>query len=129
MGMKTELSPEVKKKLVKTLGEISRYCDLDALAVVTREGRRLAFFAQKGTDPDLLSAVSAAVASTGTMVTQQLMHGDLWEVIVRGETGYTILSSAGEFVLIGASREFFSMGLAVRVLREYRKKIEKVLAG
>jgi predicted regulator of Ras-like GTPase activity (Roadblock/LC7/MglB family) len=126
--MVAELDPETKKKLVKTLGEISRYCDLDALAVVTREGRRLAFFAQKGTDPDLLSAVSAAVTSTGTMVTEQLMHGDLWEVIVRGETGYTILSSSGEFVLIGASREFFSMGLAVRVLREYRKKIQKVLS-
>ncbi len=129
MGMVAELDPETKKKLVKTLGEISRYCDLDALAVVTREGRRLAFFAQKGTDPDLLSAVSAAVTSTGMMVTEQLMHGDLWEVIVRGETGYTILSSSGEFVLIGASREFFSMGLAVRVLREYRKKIQKVLSA
>ena len=129
MGMVAELDPETKKKLVKTLGEISRYCDLDALAVVTREGRRLAFFAQKGTDPDLLSAVSAAVTSTGTMVTEQLMHGGLWEVIVRGETGYTILSSSGEFVLIGASREFFSMGLAVRVLREYRKKIQKVLSA
>ena len=127
--MVAELDPETKKKLVKTLGEISRYCDLDALAVVTREGRRLAFFAQKGTDPDLLSAVSAAVTSTGMMVTEQLMHGDLWEVIVRGETGYTILSSSGEFVLIGASREFFSMGLAVRVLREYRKKIQKVLSA
>jgi len=127
--MVAELDPETKKKLVKTLGEISRYCDLDALAVVTREGRRLAFFAQKGTDPDLLSAVSAAVTSTGTMVTEQLMHGGLWEVIVRGETGYTILSSSGEFVLIGASREFFSMGLAVRVLREYRKKIQKVLSA
>ena len=79
--MVAELDPETKKKLVKTLGEISRYCDLDALAVVTREGRRLAFFAQKGTDPDLLSAVSAAVTSTGTMVTEQLMHGGLWEVI------------------------------------------------
>ncbi|MHA1992303.1 MAG: roadblock/LC7 domain-containing protein [Candidatus Hodarchaeales archaeon] len=125
--MSFQLSNEQKKKLIKLLQEIVRYADLEALALVTKTGINIAFFSEKEADPDLFSAISAAVLNTGAMVTERLGQGSLYEVTVRGAEGYTILSSAGtEFILIGASRETHSLGLAIRVLRRYAQKIPAV---
>ncbi|MFW9905755.1 MAG: roadblock/LC7 domain-containing protein, partial [Candidatus Thorarchaeota archaeon] len=84
------------------------------------------FFSEKDADPDLFSALSAAVLSTGGMVVDRMDHGHLWEVLVRGEKGYTVLSSAEDFILIGASNEAHSLGLAIRVLRRYSRKIPEI---
>lgn len=124
--MSYSLTVEQKKKLIKLLQEIVRYADLEALALVTKTGMNVAFFSEKDADPDLFSALSAAVLSTGGMVTEKMDHGNLWEVIVRGEHGYTILSSAEEYILIGASNESHSLGLAIRVLRRYSEKIPTI---
>ncbi|MFW9780065.1 MAG: roadblock/LC7 domain-containing protein [Candidatus Heimdallarchaeota archaeon] len=120
------LTVEQKKKLIKLLQEIVRFADLEALALVTRTGMSVAFFSEKDADPDLFSALSAAVLSTGGMVVDRMDHGQLWEVLVRGESGYTVLSSAEDFILIGASNEAHSLGLAVRVLRRYSRKIPEI---
>ncbi|MFX0113072.1 MAG: roadblock/LC7 domain-containing protein [Candidatus Hodarchaeota archaeon] len=120
------LTPDQKRKLIKLLQEIVRYADLEALALVTRTGMNVAFFSEEEADPDLFSALSAAVLSTGAMVTDRMSHGELWEVIVRGNSGYTILAAAEEFILIGASREAPSLGLAVRVLRKYSHMIPEI---
>ncbi|MHA1396243.1 MAG: roadblock/LC7 domain-containing protein [Candidatus Heimdallarchaeaceae archaeon] len=117
--MSIDLSAVQKKKLVKILKQISLGCDLEALAVVNAEGIKVAFFSEKGTDPDLLSAVSSAVLSTGKMVTSNLAHGDLEQVLIRGEEGFTILASAGEYILIGASRDLHNVGLAMQVIKRY----------
>ncbi|MFX1533545.1 MAG: roadblock/LC7 domain-containing protein [Promethearchaeota archaeon] len=124
----SELTAEQKKKLIKLLQEIVRYADLEALALVTRTGMSIAFFSEKEADPDLFSALAAAVLATGGMVTQRMGHGDLWEVLVRGSDGYTILAGAEEHILIGASRETHSLGLAIRVLRRYAKRIPEIFA-
>ena len=125
--MSFTLTPDQRMRLYKLLQEIVRYCDLEALSLVTRTGIRIAFFSEKETDADLFSAISAAVSSTGSMVTDKMGQGKLLEVTVFAEDGYTILSSAGtEYILIGASRETHSLGLAVRILRRYSLKIPSV---
>ncbi len=117
--MSIDLSAAQKKQLVKILKQISLGCDLEALAVVNAEGIKVAFFSEKGTDPDLLSAVSSAVLSTGKMVTTNLEHGTLEQVLIRGEEGFTILASAAEYILIGASRDLHNVGLAMQVIKRY----------
>ena len=120
---------DLQKKIYKILREIGEYTDLEALAVVNREGRKLSFFAKKGADPDLLSAISAAILSTGEQAVSINEHGELLEVLVRGEKGFTILTNAGEYILIGSSLELNSMGLTIRVLRKYADKVEEIIAG
>ena len=125
--MSFTLTPEQKMRLFKLLQEIVRYADLEALALVTKTGIRIAFFSEKDADGDLFSAISAAVSATGSMVCEKMGQGKLYEVTVFGDTGYTILSSSGtDYILIGASRETYSLGLAVRVLRRYSLKIPSV---
>lgn len=126
--MSIDLSAAQKKQLVKILKQISLGCDLEALAVVNDEGIKVAFFSEKGTDPDLLSAVSSAILSTGKMVCVNLAHGDLEQVLIRGEEGFTILASAGEYILIGASRDLHNVGLAMQVIKKYVPETVDVLS-
>ncbi|WXG45623.1 MAG: roadblock/LC7 domain-containing protein [Candidatus Atabeyarchaeum deiterrae] len=117
-----------EQRIGKLLEKISNDIDLEAIALISREGRRVAFFARREVDPDLLSALSAALLSMGEMSVQKMEQGSLWEVIVRGAGGYTILTSAGpRLLLIGAGSEEANLGLVIRILREYAKKIEEAL--
>ncbi|MHA1629782.1 MAG: roadblock/LC7 domain-containing protein [Candidatus Heimdallarchaeota archaeon] len=121
--------PKVQEQIYQILREIGEFTDLEALAVVNREGMKISFFAKKGADADLLSAISAAILSTGEQAVSINEHGELLEVIVRGEKGFTILSNAGDYILIGSSLELNSMGLTIRVLRKYADKIEDIVCG
>ncbi|HUU79594.1 MAG TPA: roadblock/LC7 domain-containing protein [candidate division Zixibacteria bacterium] len=121
--------PEIQKKIYQVLREIGEYSDLEALAVVNREGMKISFFAKKGADPDLLSAISAAILSTGEQAVGLNDHGDLLEVLVRGEKGFTILTNAGDYILIGTSLELNAMGLTIRVLRKYADKVQEIICG
>ncbi len=127
--MSIDLSASQKKQLVRILKQISLGCDLEALAVVNAEGIKVAFFSEKGTDPDLLSAVSSAILSTGKMVSNNLAHGDLEQVLIRGEEGFTILASADEYILIGASRDLHNVGLAMQVIKKYVPEASEILSG
>jgi len=126
--MSIDLSASQKKQLVRILKQISLGCDLEALAVVNAEGIKVAFFSEKGTDPDLLSAVSSAILSTGRMVSNNLAHGDLEQVLIRGEEGFTILASAAEYILIGASRDLHNVGLAMQVIKRYVPEAIEILS-
>lgn len=120
----------MEERIGKLLEKISYDIDLEAIALISKEGRRVAFFARRDVDPDLLSALSAALLSMGEMSVQKMDQAPLWEVIVRGAGGYTILTSAGpRLLLIGAGSEEANLGLVIRILREYAKKIEEVLGA
>lgn len=125
--MSVNLSPEIKRQLVRILKQISQGCELEALAVINSEGLKVAFFAEKGTDPDLLAAVSSAITSTGRMVTSQLEHGKLEQMLVRGKEGFTILSDVGDYILIGASHDLHNVGLAIQVIKRYTADVREIL--
>jgi hypothetical protein len=127
--MSEEISLEIKEQLTYLLREIGEYTDLEALAVVNREGMKLSFFAKKGADPDLLAAISAAILSAGEKSVSLNEHGDLLEVLVRGKKGFTILTNAGKYIIIGTSLDLNSMGLTIKVLRKYAGKIKDILQG
>ncbi|MHA1502441.1 MAG: roadblock/LC7 domain-containing protein, partial [Candidatus Heimdallarchaeota archaeon] len=108
---------DIQRQIYQILREIGEYTDLEALAVVNREGMKQSYFAKQGVDPDLLAAISAAILSTGEQAVLNNDHGELLEVLVRGEKGFTILTNAGDYILIGASLELNAMGLTIKVLR------------
>ena len=121
------LNEEQKSELYKLLQEIVKYTDMEALALVTREGLRIAFFTETDADPDIFAAIAAAVLGTGEMVVSRMEHGpEMYEIMIRGESGYTILANAGRYILIGASREASSLGLAIRVLRKYAHDVAAI---
>lgn len=122
-----ELTPDEAQSLSKFLGSITEYSELDALALITREGLRLAFSAVPGynVDPDLFSSLSAVVVQSGSDAIKTLGFKNMLEIILRGDNAFIILSVAGRFFLMGASRESAELGKVVKVFRYYSKEIQK----
>ncbi|MHA2406958.1 MAG: roadblock/LC7 domain-containing protein, partial [Candidatus Ranarchaeia archaeon] len=77
------------RQLTNILERVAKDINLEALSVITQTGRKIAFYASKqNVDPDLLAALSAAMANMGNETVSKLDQGDLYEVIVRGSKGY-----------------------------------------
>jgi predicted regulator of Ras-like GTPase activity (Roadblock/LC7/MglB family) len=123
----SDLTPEEAQSLSKFLGSITEHTELEALALVTREGLRLAFscIPDYDVDPDLFSSMSAVVMQSGQDAIQKLKYNNLMEVVLRGEDAFIILSAAGRFFLMGASRDIGDLGKIVTVFRYYAKEIAK----
>ena len=121
----SDLTPDEAHALSTFLGSITEYSELEALALITREGLRLAFSAIPGynLDPDLFSSLSAVVVQSGTDAVASLGYTNMLEVVLRGDNGFIILSAAGRFFLMGASRQTADLGKVVKVFRYYSKEI------
>lgn len=120
-----ELTQEEAKSLSSFLSSITEYSELEALALVTREGLRLAFSAIPGytVDPDLFSSLSAVVMQSGADAIETMGYTNMLEVVLRGDNGFIILSSAGRFFLMGASRQMPDLGKVVKIFRYYAGEI------
>ncbi|MFW9768953.1 MAG: roadblock/LC7 domain-containing protein [Candidatus Thorarchaeota archaeon] len=127
--MSSNLDPAKEKELVELLMGLTNYADLDAIAVISKQGVKLAYFATEDSDvdPDLMAAMSAALLSTGEMAAGNLELNELYEVIVRGKDGFVVLSHAGEFLLMGSAKDLTSMGLAVTQMRKYAREVGELL--
>lgn len=123
----SDLTPDEAHSLSKFLGSITEYTELEALALVTRDGLRLAFscIPDYEVDPDLFSSLSAVVMQSGQDAIDSLGYTHLLEVVLRGEDAFIILSGAGRFFLMGASRKVEDLGKIVSVFRYYAGEISK----
>jgi predicted regulator of Ras-like GTPase activity (Roadblock/LC7/MglB family) len=123
----SNLTPEEAHNLSKFLGNITEHTELEALALVTRDGLRLAFscIPDYNVDPDLFSSLSAVVMQSGHDSIDSLGYTNLLEVVLRGEDAFIILSAAGRFFLMGASRKIEDLGKIVTVFRYYAGEIAK----
>ncbi len=123
----SDLTPDEASALSSFLGSITEYSELEALALITREGLRLAFSAIPGynLDPDLFSSLSAVVVQSASDAIEALGFTNMLEVVLRGDNGFIILSAAGRFFLMGASRETADLGKIVKVFRYYSAEIAK----
>lgn len=123
----SNLTPEEARSLSNFLANITEHTELEALALVTNEGLRLAFSCIPGyeIDPDLFSSLSAVVMKSGTDAVNTLGFHNMLEVVLRGEDAFIILSAAGRFFLMGASRQIGDLGKVVSVFRYYSGEIAK----
>ncbi len=129
--MSSQIDPQKEKELVELLMGLTNYADLDAIAVVSKQGVKLAYFAteESDADPDLMAAVSAALLMTGEMAADKLYLDELYEVVIRGKGGFVVLSHAGDFLLMGAAKDLTSMGLAVTQMRKYAREVGILLSN
>ena len=127
--MAVELIKEDRRKLLMIMEDIVRRCELEALAVVTQaNAEEVAFFTDIDTNVDIFCALAAASLDTATKVTNKMNHGSVLELVVLGDTGYTIMSPvADKFILIGAGKDFYSLGKTILILREKVKEIPLTL--
>jgi len=119
---------EIEAKITTILQRVALEVNLYTLALITREGRRIAYYSTTQVDPDLISAVTAAILNAAEMAVMQLNQGELWEIVVRGSQGFSIVSCAGtSFLLVGAGTHGADLGRVVSILRDYSKMIAQIL--
>lgn len=121
------LTPEEAQSLSNFLGNITEHTELEALALVTNEGLQLAFscIPEYDINPDLFSSLSAVVMKSGSDAINTLGYTNMLEVVLRGRDAFIILSAAGRFFLMGASRTISDLGKIVSVFRYYSSEINK----
>jgi predicted regulator of Ras-like GTPase activity (Roadblock/LC7/MglB family) len=122
------LTEKDAQNLSAYLANITQSSELDALALVTREGMRLAYSAVEGynINPDSLCAMGAVLLQSGLDSVVKIGYNKLLEVVLRGKQSFMVISSAGRFFLIGASRSLKDLGKDVTVFRYYAQKISEV---
>jgi predicted regulator of Ras-like GTPase activity (Roadblock/LC7/MglB family) len=119
---------EIETKITGILQRVATEVNLYTLALITREGRRIAYWSSTQVDPDLMSAVTAAILNAAEMAVMQMNQGELWEIVLRGSQGFSIVSCAGtSFLLVGAGTHAADLGRVVSVLRDYSKMIAQIL--
>ncbi|TFF85974.1 MAG: hypothetical protein EU551_02875 [Promethearchaeota archaeon] len=121
--------PEDKiQTLQKLLSNLESHTELEATAVVTIEGMRVACAVSGDLDADVYSAASAALVNLGETTLKQLQHGSLKEIIVRGDDGYTILTRAtSTYMVVGSCKIGSRMGYYLALLHRFCKKVEKIV--
>ncbi|MHA1521555.1 MAG: hypothetical protein ACTSVZ_09875 [Promethearchaeota archaeon] len=121
------LNEEDAANLSAYLSNITQNTELEALALVTKEGMRLAFSAIPGyqVDPDSLCAMGAVLLQSGSDSVAKIGFNKLIEVVLRGTKSFMVISAAGRFFLIGASRSIRDLGKTVAVFRFYAGKISE----
>ena len=121
----SELSEAEASNLAQYLGQIISHTELEALALVSRQGDRLAFSAVPGANlnPDMLCSMSAVLLQAGSQSIDRIGYKQLLELVLRGGNAFLVLSDAGRFFLVGASTKLSDMGKIVSVFRYYAKEI------
>jgi predicted regulator of Ras-like GTPase activity (Roadblock/LC7/MglB family) len=120
------LTSDDAENLATYLSQITEHTELEALALVTRDGMRIAFSAIEGykIDPDHLSSMSAVILQSSAEAVEKIGFNFLSECVIRGDSGsFLVLAAAGRFFLIGASRTVQDLSKVVSVFRYYSKQI------
>lgn len=126
--MDDNLSEQVKNELTDLLRKLEARTELEACAVVSKEGMRIACAVSAELDADVYSAASAALVNLGETTLKQLRHGNLVEIIVRGDDGYTILTGAGtKHMMIGSCKNITRMGYYLALLHRFSGKVASIL--
>jgi hypothetical protein len=86
--------------------------DVEAAAIVSVDGLSMASSLPGHIEEDRVSAMSAAMLSLGERISTELGRGMLEQVMVKGESGYVILTAVGEeAVLTVLARKEAKLGL------------------
>jgi predicted regulator of Ras-like GTPase activity (Roadblock/LC7/MglB family) len=83
-------------------GLVGRSQDVEGAMLVTLDGLPLASALPQGADEDRVAAMAAAALSMGARTTTELRRGALEQVLVKGDSGYVVIISAGKDTVLAA---------------------------
>jgi predicted regulator of Ras-like GTPase activity (Roadblock/LC7/MglB family) len=129
-----DIDPQIQLRLSAMLEELESKTELEGCAIISSTGLRVAHADSSvgpRIDADLYSASPAALLSLGSTVTMQLEYGDVTEVVVRGQKGYTIITAGRDvnFIMLSTSKKQAKLGYFFQVLRKTFRKAAEMLQG
>jgi predicted regulator of Ras-like GTPase activity (Roadblock/LC7/MglB family)/type II secretory pathway predicted ATPase ExeA len=102
--------------------------DVEASALITEDGLMIASALPQDLDETRVGGMSATLLSLGTRAASELRRGEVREIIVRGEQGYTVMINAGRGVLLlVVANEHAKLGLIFFDMQEAINAINRIL--
>lgn len=126
-GVVTKNNQELANLVTPILTHLnSTSSDIQASAVMSRDGHSLAAVLGDAVNSVRLGAICATLLSLGEKASQELKRGSLKQMMIHGEEGYVLLLRIGEkAVLAVVSRPSANLGM---VLVEARRTANKIVA-
>jgi predicted regulator of Ras-like GTPase activity (Roadblock/LC7/MglB family) len=125
-----KIDHELQIELMKQLEKLESSTDLEGTAIISKTGLRIASSTHAGTEADLHSAGPAALIALGDKLSQGLDYGDLSEIVIAGENGYSVITVGDEktkFMLLTHCRKGYKLGYYFHRLRKSYKKLQDLL--
>lgn len=102
--------------------------DIEASAVISTDGLTIASVTNQAFDEDRVGAMSAAMLSLGDRTAQELARGDLEQVLIKGKSGYVLMTYAGQDAVVTVlARPKAKLGLIFLDVKRSAENIAKVL--
>ncbi len=102
--------------------------DIEASGVISTDGLMMASQMPAELDEDRIGAMSAAMLSLGDRTAQELSRGGLEQVLIKGENGYVLMTSAGdEAVVTVMAKPKAKLGLIFLDIKRAAEDITKLL--
>lgn len=101
---------------------------VEASALISEDGLMIASVLPQDLDETRVAGMTATLLNLGTRAAVELRRGDVQEVIVRGDHGYSVMISAGRgALLLVLTNENSKLGLIFFDMREAIKAIRTIL--
>lgn len=102
--------------------------DIEASAVISTDGLMMAALLPGTVDEDRVGAMSAAMLSLGDRTAQELARGSLEQVLIKGESGFVIMTHAGpNAVLTVLAKPKAKLGLIFLDVKRAAEALTKIL--
>lgn len=102
--------------------------DVEASALISNDGLVIASALPAGIDDDRVGAMSAALLSLGDRAGKELARGDIDRIMIQGEKGYVITTSAGdEAVLTVMAKPNAKLGLIFLDIKRAAVALSKLI--
>lgn len=125
MATAKEQVQDIDKQIRPVLRELNgKSNEMEASAVISRDGLSVASVLGAGVDPDRLGAMCAALLGLADTTAKELERGVLSQVLLQGEKGVLLLVHIGStHVLALAAKPKINLGM---VLVEAKKTAQKL---
>lgn len=102
--------------------------DVEASALISTDGLMIASALPAGIDEDRVGAMSAALLSLGDRAGRELARGEIDRVMVQGQKGYVIMTSASEeAVLTVLAKPNAKLGLIFLDIKRAAEALAKLI--
>ena len=119
---------DVWRELERVIDGLSSIPDIQAAAVVRRDGLIITHNLPESVDPKIVAAMTAAIIGTSEMTTVQLGQGRFAQVLIESEQGKLLSTGAGdEAFLVALAYRDANLGLVLMAMSNAARKIDDVL--
>ena len=102
--------------------------DIEASAIISADGLIMSSLLPASLDEDRVGAMSASMLSLGSRIANELVRGTLEQVLIKGENGYVLMTSAGsDAVLSVLAKPQARLGLIFLDVKRAAASIKSVL--